>query len=308
VQISQHEVAGQMLRVGVRSGDRARPPLLLFNGIGANIELVEPFLAALEGPTAITFDVPGVGGSPAPLLPYRPRGIARLAARLLDQLGFDEVDVLGVSWGGTLAQQFAFQHGRRCRRLVLAATSPGHLMVPGKLSVLLKLATPRRYKDPEYMGAIAGDLYGGALRGSPEVVRQHLRHVRWASDYGYYLQLLAAAGWSSLPWLSLLAQPTLVIMGTDDPIVPVANGRILERLIPEAELVTIRDGHLFLVTSAAESAEIIGRFLEQDRQATHDSRRCDDEMMACDSAPCARGGFVSAMLVRSELATSTQGG
>ena len=46
---------------------KARPPLLLFNGIGANIELVEPFLDALDGPEAIIFDVPGVGGSPAPV-------------------------------------------------------------------------------------------------------------------------------------------------------------------------------------------------------------------------------------------------
>ncbi len=164
MQISLHDVEGQVLRVGVRRGERARPPLLLFNGIGANIELVEPFLDALDGPEAIVFDVPGVGGSPAPSLPYRPSTLARLSAQLLDQLGHEQVDVLGVSWGGALAQQFAFQQGKRCRRLVLAATSPGHLMVPGKLTVLLKMATPRRYKDPDYMRRVAGDIYGGALR------------------------------------------------------------------------------------------------------------------------------------------------
>ena len=128
MQISLHEVEGQMLRVGIRCGDKARAPLLLFNGIGANIELVEPFLDALHGPEAIIFDVPGVGGSPSPWLPYRPSTLARLSAQLLDQLGHAQVDVLGLSWGGALAQQFAFQQGKRCRRLVLAATSPGHLM------------------------------------------------------------------------------------------------------------------------------------------------------------------------------------
>jgi poly(3-hydroxyalkanoate) depolymerase len=250
-----------LLRVGVRHGEHARPPLLLFNGIGANIELVEPFLDALAGPEAIIFDVPGVGGSPAPTLPYRPSTLARLSARLLDQLGHRQVDVLGVSWGGALAQQFAFQQGERCRRLVLAATSPGHLMVPGKATVLLKMATPRRYKDPDYMKRVAGDIYGGALRSSPELVRKHLRHVRWSSDYGYYLQLIAGFGWSSLPWLRFLPQPTLVMAGTDDPIVPVANGRILANLIPDARLVTIDDGHLFLVTSASESAAMISEFL-----------------------------------------------
>jgi poly(3-hydroxyalkanoate) depolymerase len=263
VQISLHEVAGQTLRVGVRLGEKTRPPLLLFNGIGANIELVEPFLDALDGPEAIIFDVPGVGGSPAPRLPYRPSMLARLTARLLDQLGYQRVDVLGISWGGALAQQFAFQYAQRCRRLVLAATSPGHLMVPGKLTVLLKMATPRRYKDPDYMQRIAGDIYGGAFRASPELVPKHLRHVRWTSDYGYYLQLIAGFGWSSLPWLRFLTQRTLVIMGTDDPIVPVANGHILVKLIPNARLMTIDDGHLFLVTSPRESAKIVSEFLLQ---------------------------------------------
>jgi poly(3-hydroxyalkanoate) depolymerase len=261
MQISLHEVGGQMLRVGIRRGDEVRPPLLMFNGIGANIELVEPFLDALDGLPAIIFDVPGVGGSPPPRLPYRPSTIARLTAQLLDQLGHLQVDVLGVSWGGALAQQFAFQHRLRCRRLVLAATSPGHFMVPGRPSVLLKLATPRRYKDADYMQRIAGDVYGGALRGAPELARKHLRHVRWSSDYGYYLQLFAGIGWSSLPWLRTLSQPTLVIAGTDDPIVPVVNGRILARLIPNARLVTINDGHLFLVTNAHDSAKIISEFL-----------------------------------------------
>jgi poly(3-hydroxyalkanoate) depolymerase len=261
MQISLRDVGGQKLRVGVRPGDKARPPLLLFNGIGANIELVEPFLDALAGPEAIVFDVPGVGGSPAPRLPYRPSTLARLSARLLDQLGHAQVDVLGVSWGGALAQQFAFQQRDRCRRLVLAATSPGHLMVPGKPTVMLRMATPRRYKDPDYMLEVAGEIYGGAFRTSPELARQHLRYVRWSSDYGYHLQLIAAFGWTSLPWLRLLSQPTLVMAGTDDPIVPVVNGRILEKLIPHARLVTIEDGHLFLLTSAGKSAAIISEFL-----------------------------------------------
>src|ERR1700746_2714642 len=160
------EVGGQTLRVGIRPGDKSQAPLLLFNGIGANIELVEPFLDILDGPEAIIFDVPGVGGSPAPRVPYRPWHLARLSARLLDQLGYDRVDVLGVSWGGAIAQQFAFQLGKRCRRLVLAATSTGHIMVPGKFAVHLKMASPRRYRDPVFMGRIAGDIYGGRRRAS----------------------------------------------------------------------------------------------------------------------------------------------
>ena len=261
MQISTHELDGQTVRVGIRAGETQHPPLLLFNGIGANIELMQPFVDALEGHETIVFDVPGVGGSPAPWLPYRPSTLAILSARLLDRLGYDQVDVLGVSWGGALAQQFAFAHPKRCRRLILAATSPGHLMVPGKLSAMLKMATPRRYKDPNYMSQIAGEIYGGALRDAPDRVGAHLRHVSWSSDYGYYLQLIACFGWSSLPWLPFLRQPTLVMVGDDDPMVPVVNGRILAKLIPDARLVTIDDGHLFLLTSAKESARIVSAFL-----------------------------------------------
>jgi pimeloyl-ACP methyl ester carboxylesterase len=50
-------------------------------------------------------------------------------------------------------------------------------------------------------------------------------------------------------------------MGMDDPIVPIVNGRILAKLIPNARLVTIDDGHLFLVTSPCESARIVAEFL-----------------------------------------------
>jgi poly(3-hydroxyalkanoate) depolymerase len=261
MQIGLHDVGGQTLRVGIRRGDQARRPLLFFNGIGANIELIAPFLDAFQGPEAIVFDVPGVGGSPAPKLPYRPSTLARLSARLLDQLGHQEVDVLGVSWGGALAQQFAFQQAKRCRRLVLAATSPGHLMVPGRPGVLLRMISPRRYRDPGYMKQIAGDIYGGALRHQPELLKDHLHHVRWSSDYGYYLQLAAGFGWSSLLWLPFLRQPTLVMAGTDDPIVPMINGRILAKLIPDSRFVTIDDGHLFLLTSAKQAAGVISEFL-----------------------------------------------
>jgi pimeloyl-ACP methyl ester carboxylesterase len=123
------------------------------------------------------------------------------------------------------------------------------------------MATPRRYKNPDYMKRIAGDIYGGSLRNSPELAGKHVQHVRWSSDYGYYLQLLAGFGWSSLPWLRRLVQPTLVMAGTDDPLVPVINGRILARLIPNARLVAVNDGHLFLVTNADDSAKIISEFL-----------------------------------------------
>jgi poly(3-hydroxyalkanoate) depolymerase len=254
-------VGDQQLRVAVKRGEASRPPLLLFNGIGANWELAKPFLEALTKTTAIIFDVPGVGGSPAPRLPYRPSGVARLGAELAADLGYREVDVAGVSWGGGIAQQFAHQYPRLCRRLVLAATSPGAIMVPGHPRALLRMATPRRYWDPAHMIKIAPDIYGGAIRKDPSIIHRHAEAMSSATGMGYVYQLLAMAGWSSLPWLRTLAQPTLILMGRDDPLVPVANGHIMARLIPNAHLEVIDCGHLFFVTRPVETARRIERFL-----------------------------------------------
>jgi hypothetical protein len=69
------------------------------------------------------------------------------------------------------------------------------------------------------------------------------------------------SGWTSLPWLWSLPQPTLVLMGRDDPLVPPINGHILAGLIPNAELRMIDDGHLFFVTRPAETAAMIEAFL-----------------------------------------------
>ncbi|TCK38630.1 poly(3-hydroxyalkanoate) depolymerase [Paraburkholderia sp. BL8N3] len=259
------DIDGQLLRVGIRRGNGATPPLVVFNGIGANLELVEPFAAAMEDAEIVVFDIPGVGGSPVPLAPYRFSTLAALTDKLLSRLGYDgPVDVLGVSWGGALAQQFALLHPARCRRLVLAATSPGVIMVPAKLSVLAKLIGPRRYTDPEYLQRIGAELYGGAYRHDAGLLREHSRHIQPPRGRGYVYQLLAAWGWSSLPWLGRLKQPTLVMHGNDDPIVPLTNAKILAARIPDASLYVIDDGHLFLVARANDVAPVVRRFLRED--------------------------------------------
>src|SRR5712691_9114267 len=138
-------VGGQRLRVAIRPGPNEpglppRFPLLLINGIGASLELLEPFVAALEETVeVIRFDPPGVGGS----------------------------------------------------------------------------------------------LY----------------------------QLAATAGWTSLPFLPWLRQPTLILAGDDDPIIPLANARLMHRLIRDSRLHVYHDGHLGLVTQAAELAPAVDVFL-----------------------------------------------
>src|SRR6266849_6414282 len=255
-------VRGQRLRVAIRKGAGARTPLLLMNGIGVNLEVFQPFVDALDPAIeVIRFDVPGTGGSPAPRIPYRFSMHALLVTNMLDQLGYQQVDVLGVSWGGGLAQQFAHQYPERCRRLILVSTGTGALMVPARPSVLAKMATPRRYQDPAHMAQIAGELYGGKVRTQPKLAREFAGTARLGSVLGYSYQMLGTVGWTSIPWLRKLRQPTLILHGDDDPLVPLVNAKIMHRLIPHSKLYIFHDGHLGLATSAQELAQVVDQFL-----------------------------------------------
>lgn len=259
------DVAGLRLRVCVRGEGR---PLLLIMGIGGNLDMWDPFERALHGHgiQTVTYDSPGTGESADWIWPRRMTGIARLVGRLLDRLGYDKVDVLGVSLGGAVAQQLAHTAPRRVRRLVLAATTPGLGGVPGNPAVLLALASPRRYRSPEYLRMVAPDLYGGRMRREPALLEEHTmaRFARPPSTAGYLRQLYAVPWWSSLPWLHRLAQPTLILAGDDDPIVPLINGRILARRIPRARLHVVHGGgHLFLLEEAGEMAAVVADFLAE---------------------------------------------
>src|SRR5437016_442807 len=190
VQTRTLTVKGLRLRVAIRQGDGTRPPLLLMNGIGVNFEVLQPFVDALDPAIEVMrFDVPGTGSSPAPLIPYRFSAHARLVTKMLEQLGYQQVDVLGISWGGALAQQFAFQYPVRCRRLILVSTGTGALMVPGRPWVLAKIATPRRYRDPTHMEQIAGEIYGGKVRTQPELAHEFAQTTHFGSALGYFYQL-----------------------------------------------------------------------------------------------------------------------
>jgi len=254
---------GQTVRVSVRLGTEPGPPLVLCNGIGASLDLLQPFVDEVDPRIeVVSFDVPGVGGSPAPRVPYSFAALAWFLGRVLDELGYERFDVLGISWGGGLAQQVAFQLPRRCRRVVLVSTATGSLMVPASPLVLRKMITPRRYRDPEYATAIAAELYGGRLRDEPELAKRLLHdQSRVGSRRGYLLQLLAGAGWSSLPALPFIRQEVLVLAGSDDPIIPLVNARLMARLLPHATLHVYDDGHLGLVTKADELAPLVSEFL-----------------------------------------------
>lgn len=255
------EVDRQRLRVAIRRGSSDRPPLLLLNGLGVRLEGLQPIVDALPADVSIIrFDVPGVGESATPRMPYRMWQVARLTSHLLDLLEVPQADVLGVSWGGALAQQFAFQHRKQCRRLILVSTAAGAFL-PGRPKVVREMLSRRRFDDKKHARDVAPMIYGGKARSEGQVppLFNHMRN----DPRGLFYQQLAALGWTSLPFARMIRQPTLVLSGDDDPILPPINGKLLNSLIPKARLHIFNDGHLGLVTSADELAPIIEDFLTE---------------------------------------------
>ncbi len=254
-------VGGRTLRVARWRWDEPSEhlPVLFFNGIGANIEAMAPLAEALSDRPFITYDMPGVGGSPDPVVPYNAVIVAWMTRQLLERFDCAQADLMGVSWGGGMAQHFALQNGEMVRRLVLVATSAGMLMIPGNPGSLTKLINPRRYIDPEFMTAHYETLYGGMVGGKGE----HIKRLKAPSPRGYLYQLLAMLGWTSAPALPFLKKETLIMSGDADNIVPLVNGQFLNTLIPNSRLEVFEGGgHLFLLSHQDAAVACIREFLD----------------------------------------------
>lgn len=245
-------VAGRRLRVGQWHNQPAAPgknpapaprPLVILSGIGMNMEMLEPIASRLPGRRVISFDMPGIGQSPDPIFPYTIPHMALTLAALLDRLRIDTVDLLGISWGGAVVQQFAFQHRARTGKLVLAATSAGGTMIPGNASMMSQMFDPMEYSVEKALRRNLAAFYngGGADRVS-------LNAATAPSPLGWSCQLAAFAGWSSAPFLPLLSMPVLVMGDDDDQLVPPANAHFLHNAIPGSRLeMTEGGGHLFML-------------------------------------------------------------
>ena len=277
-EIRFEKVGLQKLRTAIwhATSEPKKTPLLFFNGVGANLEIAQPLGELLCDRDIITFDLPGIGGSPRPTAPYRPWWVAHAAKQILKRNGIDSVDVMGVSWGGGAAQQFTFQYQKTVNRLILAATSPGVIMVPGDLRALTKMAHPMRYTNQDYLIKHFETLYGDEPGGA------HLfaEHMKPPTIRGYLAQLTAMAGWTALPFLPFLKHKTLILAGDKDKIVPIANAYMLKFMLPNAEIHVVEGGgHLFLLSREHEIKSVMTDFLDTD-----DEQQEADDIIAMQPA------------------------
>lgn len=258
-------VGGLRLRVLARNLAAPRPPLLILGGLGQSIEVLLPLVAEFRDRPIVAYDVPGAGRSEAPRAPISIVRHAALAAGLARALDLARYDVLGISWGGAVAQQLAHDDPAGCRRLILAVTSAGGAgSWWGSPIALSEIVLPLRHVSRSYANLVGPLMYGGEAIADPALFREYSRWGLRPTLRGYYGQVAALCAWTSLPWLHRLDQPVQVIAGLFDALIPVANQLFLAGLLPSCELRVFPAGHLVMYSRRREVAALVTDFLDRD--------------------------------------------
>ena len=228
------------------------PPVLFLNGSGATIDLVRPLVQILARTMTVAIhDQRGLGRSSIPDGPYSMAQYADDARAFLDHLGWNSCGVLGISFGGMVAQELAVTWPERIERLVLACTSPGGaggssypLHDLAELDVETRLARTAIIADRR---AASAPVLGSEFGSGPALDARQRQGAWW--------QLQARRDhdvWDRLP---AIVCPTLVMSGLHDGIAPVENGMAIVSRLGRAELRVYDGGHQFFI---------------QDRQAVPD--------------------------------------
>lgn len=197
----------------------AGPPLVLVNGLGASLRSWNRLVETL-GPrvTTLRFEHPDrVGEVPTV------RDHADAVAAAMDGAGLDTAVIVGWSFGGLVAQEFARRHRERTAGIGLVSTSAGVGSLP-----------PTTWGAGEVVGI---EMMRNA-KVSPAGSAQRLTGVVGRS--------LAVMRWSSLGWLHSIDVPSVVVHGWFDHVVPVANGLVVASRLPGAELELRLDGGHYL--------------------------------------------------------------
>ena len=247
-------------------GDGA--PVVLIPGFAAGRWIWFKQTAALSRDfRVIIFDPRGVSASDKPEGPQTISLLAGDVAHLLETIGVESAHIVGASFGGFVAQEFALKYPAMTRKLVLCCTSfggPNH--VAPSTDTLAALASTKGLNSEERMRANL------LLAFTPEYVRRevsevdrivHLRATNEVPEHIYLSQLQAAMSFTAESRLDQITSPTLVLTGDSDVIVPVQNSRNLAAMIPGAELKIVAGGsHTFFIEQADQFNRIITEFLK----------------------------------------------
>ncbi len=254
---------GAKVRYFHRLGQDNLTPLLVCNGLGQSLEVLLPILDELGPRPLIAIDMPGVGQSEMRNDISTIPDFSGFAFAVMDELGIDHFDLLGISWGGALAQQMTYDAPARVGHLALAITSAGGIgSWWGTPIALSEIVFPMRFMNKAYGNFIGPWMYGGEAVLHPEIFREYSKHAIAPSPEGYFTQVRAMCSWTSLPWLRSLDKPTLILAGKYDGLIPITNQILLANMIPNATLQIYSAGHLLMFTKRHEVGALISTFLD----------------------------------------------
>jgi len=247
-------------------------PLLLIMGLGWSSHAwyrTRPILN--QRYRTIAFDNRGVGQSDVPPGPYSIPQMTSDAAAVLGAAKVNAAHIFGVSMGGMIAQEFALQYPQKVRSLILGCTAAGGPEAVRADPAVLQVLMTRSPNPDDFAKAIGPFIYD---RGTPPKLIEEDTEVRrkwYPTADAYSAQLQAILAWESNSRIAQITQPTLVIHGENDKLVPPENGKLIAARIPGAKLVMIPNAsHIFLTdqTPAAHAAilEFLGAQATRQRE------------------------------------------
>ena len=228
------------------------PRVLFFNGSGATLKTTALLIGALAKTcTVLAHDQRGLGETSIPEGPYTMAQFAQDGAALLDHVGWDTCAVVGISFGGMVAQEFAVSYPQRVEKLVLLCTSAGGeagssypLHELGSLPVEERAARITTLTDnrftPEWLATHPDDAAMVAMRNEQAAVPKSKETIK-----GEILQLGARIGHDVCDRLHRVTAPTFVTAGRYDGIAPVSNSEEIVKRLPDATLSIYEGGHIF---------------------------------------------------------------
>jgi pimeloyl-ACP methyl ester carboxylesterase len=259
-----------------RFGNRqtAAPPLICLQHFRGNLDSWDPALVdrLAQDRDVILLDNRGVGGSTG-VVPDNVTDMARDALAFIDALGLDEVDILGFSLGGYVAQQLALLRPRLVRRLVLAGTAPqGGPDLHRWSDTVYALATADQPTAEDLLSLFFSPSEESRAKGAEYLQRAYQRQDDRDAPTDLATrdaQLTAITAWgipdaSRLNRLAGITQPTLVANGDDDQMMHTQNSRLLAEQLRNAELRIYPDAnHGFLDQYPERFADDIAEFLNR---------------------------------------------
>jgi len=248
------------------------PPLLFLQHFRGNLDTWDPALVdrLAREREVVLLDNRGVGASTG-AVPDNVDDMARDALRFVDALGLREIDVLGFSLGGYVAQTLALVRPRLIRRLVLAGTAPqGAPGIHRWSDEVYALATPDAFDPEKFIRLFFSASEESRAKGMEFLGRITARTAGGdepASLAARDAQLEAITRWGipepgKLTRLGGITQPTLVANGDDDRMMLTENSRLLVQHLADAELRIYLDaGHGFLDQYPEQFADDVNAFL-----------------------------------------------